>query len=476
VAPGTGSQDLKIGDTMRFVIGDAEFATLLHNAFYVFDRNRLAAAWPMIGTRGMLQSREDLMCWTSRAVRSAASLAVVIFSTVGLAADGPKQSSTPNAVPQKVAGSATLPTEQECRDWAALLEKAVNKGNAASCNDLLNWDALLETATAYPNTSPTFAKHRSEFISGAKSALRSGAGLVGELLNAVRNRGSYKFLRCRDVDGRRRAEFRMITSAGALNYHEFVLAFSEDGLVRAVDCYVFLTGQLQSEALREAFLPFAQRWSQGGLDQLPAPEKDFVSHYSEFAAIVNCYREKEHRRLLEIYKGMPDSLKKMKTVLAMRLRSAQSISDEEYLRALDDYRKYYPNDASIDLIAVDAAILRKSYDNALTSLDRVDKSVGGDPYLKVLRANVLQLQQKSDAAGKMAEAAIAEEPTLIQAYYSLLDQSLRKRNFARTAELLSIVESKFNVRFKDLTTVPVYAEFVKSDQYKAWLKSHGGEE
>jgi tetratricopeptide (TPR) repeat protein len=299
---------------------------------------------------------------------------------------------------------------------------------------------------------------------------------VGELLNAVRRGGSYKFLRCRDIDGRRRAEFRVITPAGALSYHEFVLASSDDGLVRAVDCYVFLTGQLQSEALRETFLPFAQRWSKGGLDQLAGPEKDFVTHFSEYTAMVNWFREKEHRRVLEIYKRMPDSLKKMKTVLAIRLRSAQSISDDEYLRAIEDYRNYYPKDASIDLMAVDALILRKSYDKALASLDRVDKSVGGDPYLKVLRANVLQLQQKSDAAGKMAEAAVAEEPTLIQAYYSLVRQSLQKRNFSRTAELLSTVESKFKVKFQDLTTVPAYAEFVKSEQYKTWLKSHGGED
>jgi hypothetical protein len=28
--------------------------------------------------------------------------------------------------------------------------------------------------------------------------------------------------------------------------------------------------------------------------------------------------------------------------------------------------------------------------------------------------------------------------------------------------------------FKDLTTVPAYSEFVKSDEYKKWMKTHGG--
>ena len=79
------------------------------------------------------------------------------------------------------------------------MEKAFKKGDRTSCNELVNWDALLETATLYPNAPPTFEKHRAEFISGAKTALRSGAGLVGELVNAVRRGGSYKFLRAREI-------------------------------------------------------------------------------------------------------------------------------------------------------------------------------------------------------------------------------------------------------------------------------------
>ncbi len=73
----------------------------------------------------------------------------------------------------------------------------------------------------------------------------------------------------------------------------------------------------------------------------------------------------------------------------------------------------------------------------------------------------------------MAEAAAAEEPTLKSAYYFLVDLALKERNFAKTAELLSILESKCHVTFKDLTTVRAYAEFVKSPEYKGWLKSHG---
>jgi predicted Zn-dependent protease len=171
---------------------------------------------------------------------------------------------------------------------------------------------------------------------------------------------------------------------------------------------------------------------------------------------------------------MPQSLKKMKLAFTMRLGSAQAIGVDERLRAADEYRQFYPNDASIDLIALDALLLRKSYNQALAGLDRIDTAVGGDPYLKVLRARILLKQDKPEAARKMAEAGIAEEPTLKAAYYFLVDQSLKQRNFAKSAELLSQLESRCNVKFMDLTTVPAYAEFVKSQEYKAWLKSRRG--
>jgi hypothetical protein len=126
------------------------------------------------------------------------------------------------------------------------------------------------------------------------------------------------------------------------------------------------------------------------------------------------------------------------------------------------------------LILLDAFMLRKSYSQAAAGIDRIDQAIGGDPYLKVYRARILQSQGKPAAASKLAEAAVAEEPTLQPAYYFLLNQALNKRDFAKTAELLAALETRCHVMFKDLTTVPAYAEFVKSPEYQTWFKSHRG--
>jgi tetratricopeptide (TPR) repeat protein len=410
---------------------------------------------------------------SGRAVAWAFLFVVLPPLSVGVAADDANPSAPkPASKPAQV--QAKLPTEQQCRDWGALFEKSVSEGYLKSGNDLIDWDKLLETATAYPNPSPGLVKFRAGFINGAKPASIAPSGFLGQIISLVQRGGEYKFLHCLTVDGHRCAEFRWLTPAGGLNYHIFALASFPDGSVRAVDYYVFLTGEWQSAALRQTFLPFTQTWMSGGNDQLTPAERDFVGSFAKVSAMAEWLGQKEYRKVLETYQRLPESVKKNKSVLVMRLTAAREVGPEEQLRLVDDYRKYYPNDASIDLISFDALLMRKQHDQALASLDRIDKAVGGDPYVRVMRASVLQKQGKLDAAWKAAEDAIAEEPTLLTAFFCQVSLSMEKRDFAKTAELLSTIEAKFHFRFQNLANVPVYAEFVKSKEYKTWMKSHGG--
>jgi hypothetical protein len=425
------------------------------------------------------QAAEDLMAPHPRLIRR--TLAVVTAFAVAqcLNAALADDTKTPRTAAKQPANQASQSSEKERREgaviWAAHFVIRVRNEDLAGCNVLIDWDALFEKATAYPNLTPTEAKQRREFIVGGISSTKQV--FCKQLIETVRKGGSYKFLRYREVDGQRRALFRDLDWDGRLNYHDFVLASGDDaGIVRlrAVDCYVFYSGYSLTDALRLAFLPTTRTWNKKGFAQLAAEERAFLTHFTEFTSLEDAFHEKQDRRVLDVYQRMPDSLKKRKDVLAMRLQAAQRISNDETLRAIADFRKYYPDDVSADLIARVAFLSRKSYDQVLVGLDRIEKAVGGDAYLKALRANILRFQGKTEAAAKMAEAAMAEEPTLEQAYFVPLMLSLNKHDFAKTAEVLSAVETNCHLKLEDLTNFPEYQEFVKSPEYKAWLKSHNG--
>jgi len=182
-------------------------------------------------------------------------------------------------------------------------------------------------------------------------------------------------------------------------------------------------------------------------------------------------REKRFEEGLAAYQELPDRLKKDKSVLILRFGLARGKGDKEYLAALQDMLTNYPDDPWADLLAVDAYLLTKQYSKALESIDRVDQAVGGDPYQKVVRAGIYIATGQVAKAREACEQAIKKDPMLKGAYWRLVDVSLQQKDFAETARLLNLLADRFQVQIKDLTTVPSYAEFVRSPEYKEWLKS-----
>ncbi|HEV8069357.1 MAG TPA: hypothetical protein VGP76_16570 [Planctomycetaceae bacterium] len=412
------------------------------------------------------------MCRIKQTAPRAVSIAVAVALVQTLAICVAAEKS--NRSPPEAGSQPAMPSAQQCRAWALDFEKSIRRNDVASVNRLIDWNALIAKATAMPNPSPTVIRNREQFIAGVKDTLQSGQGAMGEVLKALHQGATYEFLRCREVAGSREVEFRFLLPKKGLNYHAFRLVMSDNGSVRACDWYVFLMGQWQSETLRQTFLPLANTWAKGGAHLIAPAEREFVTHMNDVGAIVECYQKKEFRQALEIYRGLPESVKKNKVVFTIRFSAAQALGGDEQRRAIEEYRQFYPTDAAIDLILLDDLLAKKSFDKALAGVDRIDKAVGGDPYLKVIRARILLKQGQPEAARKMAESAVAEAPTLKAAYYFLVDRSLKEKDFAKTAELLSALEAKCKVIFKDLATVPAYKEFAKSPEYNTWLKSHRG--
>ena len=48
---------------------------------------------------------------------------------------------------------------------------------------------------------------------------------------------------------------------------------------------------------------------------------------------------------------------------------------------------------------------------------------------------------------------------------------LKAKDFAAVAKQLDEIASKFGMKFNDLSAIPDYAEFIVSDEGKAWLEA-----
>jgi hypothetical protein len=359
-------------------------------------------------------------------------------------------------------------TDEECRAFAAAIEDAVRMGDAAAFNALIDWDAALGAATAgikAPEGS------RKGFIQGVKRSMGQEQGLVPQIVATVKGGGSYKFLHVGAKDKRKTALFRLVMpDSDGVNYHDFVLARSPDGKVRAADAYIFLSGELISRTMRRMYIPAAAQDSHGLLDRLLGTEQVFMKNFPKFQKMTTEVRSGRPAEALKVFQEFPPELKKDKNILMVRLQAAQAVNDAEYSKAIEDLRAAHPDDACIDMISIDYYLLRKDYPQALACIDRLDKAVGGDPYVNVMRSGIHTDEKRYDLARRDAQEAIAEEPTLQDAYWNLMTISLQEHNFADTVAQLNQLEERFHIPFGDMTQLPVFAEFVKSPEYRAWME------
>ena len=361
------------------------------------------------------------------------------------------------------------PSDEECREFAKAFESAVASGDTKAMEEMFDWDAVLERAT---RGIKGVDRKRRQFIAGVKKGLKSRKGVGSQIVSSTRGDGSYRFLRVRLRNGRKRILFRMLISDnGGMNYHDMVVVKQPGGKVRIVDIYVYLTAEMISTTMRRIYIPIAASQNKSILEKLSGKEKDFVKHFKEFASMAAAVRSKQFRRATHIYGRLPKSLQKDKNVLILRLLASQEVSDEEYVKAIDAFRRHHPDDPCVDIISIGKSILDEKYDDALDAVGRIDKSVGGDPHLDVLRASLYMLKEDYSLAKKRVKRAIKVEPTLLEAYYVLADLSVAEMSFDETTRVLQMIEDKFDVEFKDLTSVPEYSEYVKSPQYQKWLNS-----
>jgi hypothetical protein len=359
-------------------------------------------------------------------------------------------------------------TEQEAKEWAAALARAMNAHDVDSVSRLVDWRAFIEAAMPPASAPPEGQRLLSDF----EIRFQETGGTARRTMSDLDTPDGFRALRIHRQDGHQRALFRVLSSKNGVNYHDYILRRSVGGDIVATDYYVFSLGEFMAQFLRRSvLLPMLRHLGAASSLGLSPAERDYVAHFEEIGKITKDVNNAKWQAVLTACKRLPASVRASKFVLLIRLQASAASDEAEYVATIDEYRKQYPNDPTLDFISIDGYIVRKQFDKAVECMQRVDRAVGGDPYLGVMRANMLGAQRKLEAARDLLQKAVAEEPTLMSAYYALVDNSLARHDFDDTLKWLIAIEAQ-GLRIKDLTKGRLFADFVKSPQYRIWLKSH----
>jgi tetratricopeptide (TPR) repeat protein len=363
------------------------------------------------------------------------------------------------------------PKQPDLKKYKAFAQRVEKLVRENKIDELANcFDEKLFLDRAFHNLRlPDYVRESHEQSIKEKRLTRDMANQFCE--TAQRDGSSYTLLRVRMVEGQPRALFRLIINHNALNYNDLVLATNATGATRIVDIYVSLSGELVSDTVRRVTLLMAsndakkaKQWKE---------DNDLLKYADRFMRFMENTRTGRYRQALKEWDGLPPALRKEKATALMHVLATQGLSDnneKDYEKAMEDFRKAFPNDPSLHLVSLNYLLGKNKLRAYQRNLDHIETVYGRDPYLDVLRAHGLLQEGKLEEAKKMAQRAIKDESEMIQGYWMLVTVSLQMREHKETARLLTDIEKRFHIKLNDLTTMKGYSLFVKSPEYKEWLK------
>lgn len=279
-------------------------------------------------------------------------------------------------------------------------ERAV-KGNI-TVDEVVDMNALAARSLAGTRTS---AKLRDEMEGG----LRKGFAVT--FLESLQRARNLRPLSIRRQGVEVRVVIRVMTPDRGHNYIELLCQGRPGGQVRAVDVFNWTTGEYISETMRRV-LQMTQQQSLSPLDRLAGKDDPNVQLLQAINEMNRLSAAGDWQGVLQRYAQLPPKLQREKVFALLRARAAGKVDQAEYMEALKFWQVNFPHDPSIELISFDAVYFQKKYDVALQVTDRLDRNVGGDPFLDLVRAGLYIKLGQPEQAKAHAQEAVRREPEL----------------------------------------------------------------
>jgi hypothetical protein len=274
------------------------------------------------------------------------------------------------------------------------LEKAAATGDANTINHFLSADSLLENVhqkSKWLQDPKVLASFKSTFI-----PTMNNGNFARQILASIRN-GNYSLLREYDDHGTKHLLFRMFGDGG-LNYHDYKLVPAGDS-VKAGDFYTYSLDEWTSAQIAR----LADIMGQGN-----NPSEDAQN----IEKITQEMNKQEYAAVKQSYEQLEKKYQHNKAIQLIYIHACYHIDLGLYQKALEDYSTTFPDAASSYLMMLDLYYMQKEYAKGISAIDKLDKVVGGDPFLDYYRGNIYRLMNKQAEATACYEKVYRYDPTL----------------------------------------------------------------
>ncbi|GMU61175.1 MAG: hypothetical protein AMXMBFR34_29380 [Myxococcaceae bacterium] len=310
------------------------------------------------------------------------------------------------------------------------------------------------------------------FRTGFDQSFKTVGQKLGEsILVGVKAGARLSFRKAVTLDGKPAVQLRLLTPDGGFNVLELLVESGAQGVLKVVDVFDLMSGELKSQEIRRLALAALADANQGLVDKLMGKEQLFVKHLKEIQAMSAAARERRFQDVVTQFEALPRPVQEQRSLLRMYATAASEVDERKYERALGKYLQLYPTDAASNVLALDYYFMRKRWAEVEKAIGVVEARVGKDDgWFEVLRAGAASAQGKKDEARKHYLEAIAREKALKDPYFPLIQLALDGKDWAEAAKWLEAVERDAHVELQDVSAVPDYADFAASKEGKAYVK------
>jgi tetratricopeptide (TPR) repeat protein len=337
----------------------------------------------------------------------------------------------------------------------------MERGDTGALDSAIHYDALAARCLAGLVSNEQF---KADFIRGMR---RNSLGK--ELRGTLGQLGSYRLVRLhksKEGGGGGGGEpcllFRYVSGRLELNYHDLVLGRDARGEVRIVDVYNYSQGQPVSRTMR--FLVAA------ALADGDQSMRRFVAAKPDLDKVLRMHGQVEgdYRGAWAAYERLPEALRRERSLMLARVGIAGRMNAATYARALEEYNRAYPNDPALDFVTLLMVMWSRKTEQILAAIDRIDKQLGGDPYLDLLRARA-NFDAGRRAQGKRdLERFLAFAPSMAEGYCVGIDWGLRARDWAAVVRMIKMGQANTNLPLSQFDYAPAMAEFLRTAEYRQW--------
>ena len=372
----------------------------------------------------------------------------------------------PPASPPAVPAAPAFDESQRARATAlgGEIARLINEHRLADLAAMIEFDPLIEAAFAGIDWqgSDQLRGFRQGFV---RSIHDKPANMFSPLDGA-----QARFLRLRDTPTGTTILVRCMMDDGACTYLDFHPRFHPDGKTTLREFFNHATGLSLGETLRSLVIGIVPTLDVSLMDRVFGGKQKIDA--AVVVAFCEACKRKDAAAAKAAFPKLPAGVRSNRPIFLAYLQTLmQNVDDPDYLAALDEGRKLYPNDPTLDFLSIDFHLLKKDYAALDASLRRIEERLGKDANLSTLRA--VGFTEAGDAAGAapLVAEALEMEPDFLNAHHVRLKVAILQRDFPLACRVLDDINSRSPDSWEapDPANGPAFEAFVESGEYRAWL-------